>query len=169
MKSIARKDFISSGVIEKTHGTQGEMRVRLDIQKPITEWAFLEIQGKPVPFYAESFQFTFEDEALLKLKGVDSIEQASLYVGRQLLIPKGKKRKRDLHREDEFIGFKLQDEQLGFIGVVEALEEYPNQLLIRTRYQNEEVLIPAVEAFILEINESKQTIYLQLPEGLLSV
>lgn len=169
IKSIARKDFISAGVVEKTHGTQGEMRVSINIRKPKTEWAFLEIQGKPVPFYVQSLQFTFDDEAIIKLRDVDSIEKASFLIGSQLLIPKGKQRKRDLHQEDEFVGYKLIDETLGLIGTVEALEEYPNQILIRSRYQDQEVLIPAVEAFIKEINEAEQTIYLQLPEGLLSV
>ena len=169
MKSIARKDFISVGVIEKTHGTQGEMRIQFNIRKPLTEWAFLEIQGKPVPFYVESFQFTFEDEAMLKLRDVQSMEKAAQYVGYELLVPKGKQRKRDVYKEDEFVGYTLIDEQLGTIGVVEALEEYPNQLLFRTQYQNHEVLIPAVEAFIKDINEAEQTIHLQLPEGLLEV
>jgi 16S rRNA processing protein RimM len=169
IKSIARKDFIAIGVIEKTHGTQGDLRARINIRKPITEWAFLEIQGKPVPFYVQSFQFTVEDEALIRLRDIDSIDKAAFYVGFELLMPKGKQRKRDLHREDEFIGYSLIDDQLGLIGIVEAFEEYPNQLLIRSRYQNQEVLIPAVEAFIKEINEAEQTIYLQLPEGLLSV
>lgn len=168
MKSIARKDFIAAGTVDKTHGTKGELRITLSIDKPFKEWAFLEIQGKPVPFYIESIQPTFDDGALLRLQDIDSVEKASGYIGYTLLAPRGK-RKKEVYAEDDFTGFKLIDEKLGEIGEVEALEEYPNQLLIKTRFNGEEVLIPAVEAFIREINEEEQIIYLQLPEGLLEI
>lgn len=169
MKSIARKDFIVAGTVDKTHGTKGELRITLSTDKPFKEWAFLEIQGKPVPFYIQSIQNTFDDGALLRLRDVDTVEKASAYVGYILLAPKGKRKKSEVYAEDDFTGFKLIDENLGEIGIVETIEEYPNQLLIKTQYKGEEVLIPAVEAFILEVNEAKQTIYLQLPEGLLEI
>jgi 16S rRNA processing protein RimM len=169
MKSIERKDFIVAGTVDKTHGTKGELRITLSIDKPFKEWAFLEIQGKPVPFYIQSIQSTFDDGALLRLQDVDSVEKASAYIGHTLLALRGKRKKAEVYAEDNFTGFKLIDEQLGEIGTVEAIEEYPNQLLIRTQYKGEEVLIPAVEAFIQEINEDEKTIYLQLPEGLLEI
>ncbi|MES2559736.1 MAG: ribosome maturation factor RimM [Bacteroidota bacterium] len=169
IKSIARKDFIQAGSVDKTHGTKGELRISLTTDKSFKEWAFLEIQGKPVPFYVESLQPTFDDGALLKLRDIDSVEKASSFVGRTLLIPIGKRKKSDLYAEDDFTGFNLIDEKLGDIGVVEGIEEYPNQLLIRTNYNGQEVLIPAVEAFITEVNEAKQTIYLRLPDGLLDI
>lgn len=168
-KSIARKDFIQAGSVDKTHGTKGELRISLTTDKSYNEWAFLEIQGKPVPFYIESLQPTFEDGALLKLRDINSVEKASEFVGRTLLIPIGKRKKSDLYAEDDFTGFALIDEKLGAIGVVEEIEEYPNQLLIRTNYNGQEVLIPAVEAFITEVNETKQTIFLNLPDGLLDI
>lgn len=169
IKSIARKDFIQAGSVDKTHGTKGELRISLTTDKTFKEWAFLEIQGKPVPFYIESLQPTFDDGALLKLRDINSVEKASGFVGRTLLIPIGKRKKSDLYAEDDFTGFALVDETLGAIGVVEEIEEYPNQLLIRTKYNGQEVLIPAVEAFITEVNETNQTIYLNLPEGLLDI
>lgn len=168
MKSIARKDFISAGTVNKTHGTKGDLMVSVTTGKPIREWAFLEIQGKPVPFYVESFQPTFDDFALLKLKGVHSLEQAQQLIGYTLLQLKGKRSKSALHPEDEeLLGYLLVDEARGTIGKVEALEEFPNQLLFRTTFNGAELLIPAVDAFIKDINDTQQTITLVLPEGLL--
>jgi len=103
------------------------------------------------------------------LKDVDSVDKASEYVGMTVLQLRGKRSKSNLHIEDDFTGFALFDKVLGPIGIVEGIEEYPNQLLIKTRYLGTEVLIPAVEAFITEIDEAKRTIYLQLPEGLLDI
>lgn len=169
IQSIARKDFTQAGSVDKTHGTKGELRVSLTTDKSFKEWAFLEIQGKPVPFYIESLQPTFDEGAILKLRDIDSVEKASDFVGRTILIPIGKRKKSDLYAEDDFTGFALVDAKLGAIGVVEEIEEYPNQLLIRSNYNGQEVLIPAVEAFITEVNEAQQTIYLNLPEGLLDI
>jgi 16S rRNA processing protein RimM len=173
MKSIARKDFIAIGSIQKTHGTKGDLRVTLTAEIPkakglkqLTEWAFLEIQGKPVPFIAERFEPTFDDEALLKLKGIDSIETANKYIGYTLLAARGKGKKAKVYAEDDFTGYKLIDTTLGEIGTVESIEEYPHQLLIKTTHKGNEVLIPAVEAFIEEIDDSKRIIKLHLPEGL---
>lgn len=169
IKSIARKDFTAVGTVDKTHGTKGDLQVTFTSDKLIKEWAFLEIQGKPVPFYVEQVKPTFDDSAIIKLQDINTVEQAQAYIGRVLLMPIGKRKKADLYVEDDFTGFTLLDEKLGNIGTVEAIEEYPNQLLIRTTYKGQEVLIPAVEAFIEEINEAKQTIYLNLPEGLLEI
>jgi ribosomal 30S subunit maturation factor RimM len=38
--------------------------------------------------------------------------------------------------------------------------------LLKTTYQQHELLIPAVEAFIEDIDDRKKIIYLNLPEGL---
>lgn len=167
MKSIARKDFIAVGTIDKTHGTKGELRVTLSSDKQFKEWAFLEIQGKPVPFKIAAFSPTFDDGALLKLDRVGTIELASSFVGYTLLLPKGKRKKGEVYHEDDFTGFALIDKKLGNIGEVESVEEFPNQLLIKTTHKSNEVLIPAVEAFIEEIDEAQRVIYLNLPEGLI--
>jgi 16S rRNA processing protein RimM len=169
MKSIARKDFTAAGTVDKTHGTKGDLVITFTSDKPIKEWAFLEIQGKPVPFYVEHVKPTFDEGAIIKLKDVNTVEQAQTYIGKTILMPIGKRKKADVYAEDDFTGFILIDEKLGNIGIVEAIEEFPNQLLIRTTYKEQEVLIPAVEAFIQEINEAKRTIYLNLPEGLLDI
>jgi 16S rRNA processing protein RimM len=169
IKSIARKDFTAIGTIDKTHGTKGELRITFSSDRKLTEWAFLEIQGKPVPFYIQSIQPTFEDGALLRLKDIDTVELASPFVGRTLLMPIGKRKKNELFKEDDFTGYELVDATLGLIGVVEAIEEFPNQLLIRTTYNGSEAYIPAVEAFIKDIDAETRIIQLELPEGLLDM
>ncbi|MFN5544734.1 MAG: hypothetical protein ACK49O_05890, partial [Bacteroidota bacterium] len=53
MKSINRTDFIEIGTVQKVHGTKGEIKLALSKQVLLKKWAFLEFQGKPVPFYIE--------------------------------------------------------------------------------------------------------------------
>ncbi len=166
MKSIKRKDFIEVGSVIKTHGTQGELKVRLSQEVKFKEWAFLEIQGKPVPFKIVSV-FGTDDEPFLQFEGVCGPIEAEKLCGKMVLMPKRNMKRRNSHEDIEVEGFALIDKKLGKIGVVVSLEEYPHQLLLRTTFKGEEVLIPAVDEFILEIDEQKQVIYLNLPEGLL--
>ena len=66
-------------------------------------------------------------------------------------------------------GFKLTDINYGEIGVVTGTEQLPQQTMLIALYQGKEVMIPLVEAFIHDVDEKKQIIYLNLPEGFLSL
>jgi 16S rRNA processing protein RimM len=163
MKSIHINDFVRVGTIIKTHGTQGELRVQTSHK--LSKWAFLEIQGKPVPFKIERFQFTQDDEALVKFADINDVEKAASLNGYAVLVNQNKKKK-EKKLNDSVVGYTLIDSLLGDIGLVEEMLEMPMQLLLKTTYQQHELLIPAVEAFIEDIDDRKKIIYLNLPEGL---
>lgn len=164
MKSIQRKDFVRVGAIVKTHGTQGELKVQTSHN--LSKWAFLEIQGKPVPFIVTSFQFMHDDEGILKLEGVDTVEAAAKLTGYEILVAQTRKLK-EQHVNDSVVGYTLIDATHGQLGVVEELVELPMQLLLKSTHNNEELLIPAVEAFISDIDDEAKIIYLELPDGLI--
>jgi 16S rRNA processing protein RimM len=67
------------------------------------------------------------------------------------------------------VGYALVDIALGQIGILKALEELPNQIMLITRYKDKDVLIPAVEEFIIEIDDKKKLVLLDLPQGLLEI
>lgn len=166
MKSINRNDFIEIGSVVKTHGTKGELRLELFRNYKFNEWAFLEIQGKPVPFLVES-SFGSVDAPIIKLMDVNTPDAASKLVGNLILMlgKPTKAKKKDLNQS--IIGYMIVDEILGEIGPVEELMELPQQLLLQTHYQGKEVLIPAVEAIIVDIDDDKKKVTVSLPEGLL--
>lgn len=168
MKSINRKDFIDIGSVVKTHGTKGEIRVSFTRQVQLKQWAFLEFQGKPVPFYIESTNGE-KEEPVLKLEGIDSPAAAQRLVGRVALFPAKQVKRSKAAEVADVIGFKLIDKTQGFIGFLEAIEELPQQTLLVTTYQGKELMIPAVEAFILDIDPEKEEVLLELPAGLLDI
>lgn len=166
MKSIQRKDFIAAGTVEKTHGTKGELRLGLEQATNLKEWVFLEIQGKPVPFFIQSIS---GDQSIVKLEGIDTPVQAARFTGMQLLVPARRGKRKTRANDLDVTGFMLVDATLGELGRVEEVEELPQQLLLRTTYEGRELLIPAVEEFIIGINEEEQRIDLELPEGLIEL
>lgn len=169
MKSIQKKDFIAAGTVAKTHGTQGELKLITQIKIKLMKWAFLEIQGKPVPFYVERTNNPMVDEWLVKLQGIDNVEHAQQFVGKTVLIPKPKGKPKLINDEVNLNGFMLTDINLGDIGVVRATEQLPQQTMLIADYQSKEVMIPLVEAFIDSVDEAKGIIYLNLPEGFLEL
>lgn len=168
MKSINRNDFTEVGTVLKTHGTKGELRLSLTHHVSFKQWAFLEFQGKPVPFYIEWTGGSKEDP-VLKLKGVDSPDAAQRLMGRTLLFPAKQVKRSKAAEVAEVIGYKLIDETLGFIGLLEEIEELPQQTMLMTTLNGKQVLIPAVEEFIVDIDSEKQEVILDLPQGLLDI
>jgi len=166
MKSINRADFIAVGVVAKSHGTKGEIRVQLTENVKLKEWAFLEFQGKPVPFYIEDVSGA-KDDPVLHLQGINTPDKAQQFTGRTILLPKTQVKRSKAKQASNVIGYTLIDGMLGEIGTLEAVEEMPQQTLLVTTYQGKQVLIPAVEEFITDIDDKKKQILVELPDGLL--
>ncbi len=167
MKSIDKKDFMEIGTVSKTHGTKGEIKISTNCKIKFNKWAFLEIREKPVPFYIQLVSQTLPDEFILKLEGVDSLEQAQALLGLTALLPITKKKKH-LNQSD-ILHYNLVDAKLGKLGKIERIDDLPNQKLLVVLYKNIEVLIPFVEDFIQSIDDETQTIYLNLPDGLIEI
>lgn len=168
MKSINRKDFIIVGIVEKQHGNKGELRLSFEQKIQLKEWVFIEINNKPVPFFIESISKN-TDQPILKLMGIDSPDDSFRFINKSILFPASKTKSKTRKVDLSIVDFLLVDEIYGELGKVIEVEELPQQLLIHTIFNGKELLIPAVEDFILEINDKKKTIFLCLPEGILDL
>ena len=64
----------------------------------------------------------------------------------------------------------MYDKENGFIGtLVDVLENSNGHDTLQLDFNGKEVLIPFVDRFILQIDEEKQEIKVDLPEGLLDL
>ena len=168
MKSINRTDFIEIGTVHKVHGTKGEIKLALSKQVLLKKWAFLEFQGKPVPFYIEQ-KTGNADEPIVKLEGINDPISAQALQGKNLLFPSNLVKASKANQVENVVGYALVDIALGQIGILKAIEELPNQLMLITNYKDKEVFIPAVEEFIVEIDDKRKQVLLDLPQGLLEI
>ncbi|MES2381826.1 MAG: hypothetical protein V4538_12340 [Bacteroidota bacterium] len=168
MKSLQLKDFIIVGAVAKTHGTAGELKLDSNQKLKQKEWVMIEFNQKPVPFFMEQCKETVPNEYLVKLRDYNTVEQAQQLIGRSIFYYSTKAVKSKKQIDKSIVGYKLIDLTLGEIGELQDMIEMPGQLLFQTTYQYKEVLIPAVDDFIDEIDHEQQTIYLKLPEGLIT-
>jgi 16S rRNA processing protein RimM len=158
----------------KPHGLKGEVTISINPDVPENlqelESIFIEKNNRLVPHFVEAMSVR-GDKAFVKFEDIDTPDGALSISKCSLYLPKSTRPKsgRGEFYDDEIIGFEVNDQQLGALGNVLAVEAAgPNKLLLIT-YNNKEVLIPVNSPFIKSINKSKAVITVELPEGFLDI
>jgi 16S rRNA processing protein RimM len=170
------EDCYLIGKITKTHGLKGELSILLDVDfledYEELESVFLETKaGILIPHFVEEIQIK-ENKQIIKFEGIDKLEQAQPLVGNKLYLPL--ETLPELTTEEEFyfheiIGFQVIDQNLGKLGTVESVYQFPQQNIISMIYQGKEVMIPLNDNIVLKINRENKELFSNLPEGLLEV
>lgn len=109
---------------------------------------------------------------LVSFEGVDSIDVAELLVGCSCLVKRADLPEQALAAEaDGFEGFEVRDERAGLVGTVESVIENPGQFLLSIARADggDPVLVPLVDALVVEIDEDARRIDVDLPDGLLDL
>ena len=166
------------GYIIKTHGLRGHVVAHFDVDDTAAyaklKTVHLALAGTPtklVEYQIEKVQPQSGSKVLLKLRGIERIEEAEPLRGSQLHLPLSQLPELE---DDQFyfhdvIGFTVIDENLGVLGTVENFYELPQQDMLAMRYQGQEVLIPVVDELVSHADQAKKEIYVNLPDGLLDV
>ena len=64
------------------------------------------------------------------------------------------------------MGYQLFDTKIGLIGSIEQVNDYAGNLIFQLTYKGQEILIPFNEDFLVRIDEKKQEIELECPQGI---
>lgn len=171
---IDKNKIFPIGKINKPHGISGEMSFTFTTDVFDTENAeyfIFEMDGILVPFYIESYRFRTDTTALLKLEDINTEEQARDFNGLTAFLPNSflEKVKDEEITMDYFIGFKLVDDENGELGSVVSIDQSTENVLFVVENESTELLIPANDDFINEINHEQKIIYMKIPEGLLDL
>ena len=174
---IDEKKLFEIGKILKPHGINGEVTVLF--KKPEfadidTKYYFFSLDGLYVPFFVEEYRYNSDVTARVKFKGVNSIEEASIYSNAKVSLPdkfvKGLLQEEKIYETEwhQFIGYTVYDENSTIIGVIHDVDSSTvNILFIILDDDEEEILIPATSDFIIKKDCEQKQLYLQIPEGLL--
>ena len=168
--------FLSLGEILRPHGVRGELRMRIltDYPERISALETVYIADsvdaeQPVAYFVEHMRM-HKTYGLLKLKGIDSRDQAEhlrelhVMVAIEDAVPL---------EEGEFylfqlIGLSVETEDGKQLGqITDVLETGANDVYIVNSPEYGEVLIPATDQTILDIDFEHGTVTVSLPEGLL--
>ena len=171
---ISKTDVFPIGQINKPHGINGEMSFSFttDVfdREDIPYFVF-EMQGILVPFFLEEYRFKGSTTGLLILEGIKNEDQAKAFYGLTIYLPKNYLEKvEDNEIElDYFASFSLIDSEKGLLGIIAEVDQTTENVLFVIKTEDDELLIPAGEEYIQEIDHIKKIIYVTLPEGLLDL
>ena len=172
---IKKEEVYKIGLFNKPHGIHGELQFTFtdDIFDRVDcDYLICLLDGIFVPFFIEEYRFRSDSTALVKLEGIDTAERARMFTNVEVYFPV----KHAEEAEDGelswnfFVVFRMEDVRHGELGeVVEVDTTTVNTLFVVEQEDGEELLIPAQEEFIVEINQEKKLITVELPEGLLNL
>lgn len=171
---IRNEEVYKIGILTKPHGVRGEVSFSFtdDIFDRVEcDYLICKMDGILVPFFLEEYRFKNDSVALVKFEDIDTSEQARRFTNVEVYFP--------LHLaqdvpQDEltwsyFVGFEVDDINEGHLGRVTDVDESTANTLFVIDHGGTELLVPAHEEFIKELNHEKRHMVLQLPHGLLDL
>ena len=163
---------VKAGKISKPYGLHGEVNVILDPEtgkqietdRPL----FINIDGQRVPFLVEEFDQVSSDQAIVKFEFIDNVEQARAVSGCEIYYDLLKRPAAQQGQNDysELIGYRAIDRKMGYLGMIVDFMQHDINPLFMIDYEGKELLIPAADELIEQINHKEQSIHFLLPEGL---
>lgn len=167
-------DVVSVGKLVASFGIKGEMILvhglgkKTDL-KGVTAIMVEEKSGSKLPYFLVAAKAKSEEETIVQLEGVESKEQATALLQKQVWL---KREDFDKHASAQapisLIGYTVVDEGK-LLGAIEEIIEQPHQLLATIYIGKKEVLIPLHEESLLKIDRKKKQVHVSLPEGLLDI
>lgn len=167
------EDLLKVGIITSTHGIRGEVKVfptTDDIQRfRYLKECILDTGSRQLPMEVEGCKF-FKNQAILKFKGYDNIndieqyKNASLWVTRENAVPL---------EEGEFyiadiIDAGVYEEDGTYLGrLTDVMETGANDVYVVQMENGKELLLPAIPQCILEVDTEEPRLTVRLMKGML--
>jgi 16S rRNA processing protein RimM len=162
------------GRISRANGYDGSLIIKLEKSFfdniPEMESVFLEINGKPVPFFISSSEYPGGDSLKLKLEGYTTYEKVSEFSGCRIFLTTINDEAQPENKPENINGFKVILQNKYLIGTVKEIIQNPGHDLLKIISPGKkEILMPFHEDFIVGYDISKKTITVELPEGLIDL
>lgn len=174
---IERESLIEIGKFLKTHALNGELNAVLDIDEAYIKDGnpiVVEKEGIFVPFYAASIRPKGASSFLIRLDGVDNIDQARDFVNLLIYAPADRCTGYIDEPEDngrvylsDLVGYNVIDtDGMKIVGEIVDIDETTENALFICQTPQGEIMIPAADDLVVDIDTEKKTIEMSLPQGL---
>lgn len=173
---IRQEEVFKIGKIGKPHGVKGEVSLMFEddvFDRVDADYLVLLIDGILVPFFFEEYRFKSGETALVKFCDIDTKEQAQELTGCYVYFSrKLAEESQDAMSLNEAENFSLLDANNDnrLIGTVKSVDySTVNTLFNVETPDGKEIMIPASEDFIIDVDTERHIIVVDLPEGLLDL
>jgi 16S rRNA processing protein RimM len=169
---ISKNTCILLGTLTRTHGIHGAVLLWLNDLSAAEfrkrETVFVEFDGLLVPFFIDEFHEKTRDTASIKFRDIHDETKAKELVGNAVYVLKTQVKRNKIQDKDmpRLEGYRVNDRNLGFVGIAGEIADIANNPLLRVHREGREYLIPVHHDIILEINDKEKLIVIEAPEGL---
>lgn len=164
-------EYFEIGLVSNTHGLKGEIKVRpyTESMKRFEELSKIYIESNNVKTEYEIEKVRYQkDVILLKLKGIDIIEDAEKLKNHIISIPReeGKTLSENEFFIADLIGCEVYESEL--IGtVVDVFSTGGSDVYVIKREKQNDLLLPAIASVIKNIDVKAKRIDVEIPRRLL--
>ncbi len=167
------EELLQVGVITSTHGVKGEVKVfptTDDVKRfKVLKEVIIDTGKEKLTLEIEGVKF-FKQFAILKFKGIDSINDVEKYKSKNLYVTRSNavRLKKDEYFIADLIDLEVFDEEDIRIGVLtDVIETGANDVYVVTMADNKEVLLPAIKQCILGIDMENRKMKVHIMDGLM--
>jgi len=173
MMDVKPHDLLEVGVVIGIHGLRGDLKIRPlptgDLALPGARKVFLKDSKGLLVQYEAVRSSQHKQNILLRLSGLDNLYAVEPLVGASVWMAK-----EDLPELDDehyywsdLDGLEVIDQQRGVLGRVVGMFATPAHDILEVDGLAGEILIPAIEPFLVQVVRDKGQLLVNLPEGLI--
>ena len=173
MMDVTLNDLLEVGVAVSLHGFRGDLKIRPlptgDLALPGAHTVYLKDSEGLLTQYKAVRSSKHKQNILLRLSGMDSLADVEPLVGSSIWMAKA-----DLPELDDeqyywsdLEGLDVVDQKKGVLGPVVGMFATPAHDILEVDGLTGEVLIPAIEPFLVSVDRDKGQLHVDLPEGLI--
>lgn len=173
MMSVNPAELLEVGVVVGTHGLRGDLKVRTlptgDLALPGARTVYLKDSTGSLVRHEAVRSSPHKQNVLLRLSGMESLAAVEHLMGTSVWMAT-----KDLPELDDdhyywsdLEGLEVVDRQQGVLGHVVGMFTTPAHDILEVEGPAGEILIPAVEPFLIDVDRDKKQLHVDLPEGLL--
>ena len=165
------EQFLQVGVISSTHGIRGEVKVFPTTDDPARfkklKIVLLDTGKELTELEVQSVKF-FKQFVILKLRGIDNINDIEIYKGKSLLVPRedAVELEENEYYIADLIGMEVVTDEGEFGILRDVMETGANEVYIIDSKEHGEVLIPAIRDCILDVDVENRRMKIRLMDGL---
>lgn len=162
------------GVVIGTHGLRGDLKIRTlptgNLALPGARRVYLKDSAGLLAQHDTVRSSLHKQNILLRLSGLENHAAAEQLLGASIWMAKVDLPKLDDEHYywSDLEGLEVIDQQLGAVGEVVGMFATPAHDILEVDGPCGEVLIPAIEPFLVRVDRDKGQLYVNLPAGLVS-
>jgi len=171
---MEKKNCFLIGTIFKLHGYKGDVVIYNENVTPLKlkdiNFLLIEKDNTLIPFFIDKIRIIKPHNLLVKFQNINSEEEAKKHIKLAIYLPKTHQpENKEISLDKNLIGFRVNDNKLGDLGVINYIDSQTAQKLIYVLKDQIEFCFPMNDHFIKSIDFKNKTIHVEIPKEILDL